>query len=102
MGVWGRKFVEFSLIIVPLQLPDDETECKGKNNCVPGYVSTHSNGKKPTARVPSSLCCDTSVLCLPSCEGSSISLKSPCSHCLTPKRTEREAQIFLLGESRWA
>lgn len=53
----GREFVEFSVIIVPLQLPDDKTECKVKNNCVPGYVSTHSNGKKPAARAPFSLCC---------------------------------------------
>lgn len=97
--VWAREFIEFSVIIVPLQLPDDKTECKVKNNCVPGYVSTHSNGKKPAERAPSTLCCDTSVLCLPSCKASSISLQSP--HSLTPKRTEREAQIFLLGESRW-
>lgn len=42
----------------------------------------------------------SSMLCLPSCEGSSVSLQSPCSHSLTAKRTEREAQIFLLGEAQ--
>lgn len=42
----------------------------------------------------------SSMLCLPSCEGSSVSLQSPCSHSLTAKRTEREAQIFLLEEAQ--
>jgi len=92
VGVRGRELVEFSVIIVPLQLPDDNTECKVKNDCIPGYVSTHSNGKKSAAKPAFSRCCDISVLCLPSCEGSSISFQSPCS--LTPKRTEREVRIF--------
>lgn len=55
VGVWGREFIEFSVIIACFQLPDDKTECRVKNNCVPGYASTHSNGKKPAARGPFSV-----------------------------------------------
>lgn len=95
MGVQGRGFSEFYVTIVPLQLPDDETKCKEKKDCVPGYVSTHSNGKKPAAKAHFSLGCGASVLCTPCCEGSSISLQSP-SLSLTCKRTDREAPVFLL------
>lgn len=54
--------LEFCLIVVPVQLPDDKTECSKNNSCVPGYVSTHSNGRKLAARALSfcvviSLCC---------------------------------------------
>ncbi|KFW65146.1 P2X purinoceptor 4, partial [Pygoscelis adeliae] len=34
------------------ELPDDETECKEKSDCVPGYVSTHSNGIQTGDCVP--------------------------------------------------
>lgn len=96
VGVWGRGFSGFYLTIVPLQLPDDQTKCEVNNNCVPGYVSTHSSGKKPAAKVAFSLGRGASVLYLPCCEGSSISLQSPCSLSLTCDRTEVEAQIFVL------
>lgn len=96
MGVQGRGFSELYVTIVPLQLPDDKTECKEKNDCAAGYVSTHSSGKKPAAKAPFSLGCGASVLCTPCCEGSSISLQSPSSLSLTYKRTDKGAQIFLL------
>lgn len=51
VGVWGREFVDFSVIIVPLQLPDDTTECKVNKDCVPGYVDIHSSGKNLLQRL---------------------------------------------------
>ncbi|NXS24326.1 P2RX4 protein, partial [Mystacornis crossleyi] len=34
------------------ELPDDQTECTVKNNCVPGYVSTHSSGIQTGECIP--------------------------------------------------
>ncbi|NXW18017.1 P2RX4 protein, partial [Circaetus pectoralis] len=34
------------------ELPDDKTECKVKKDCVPGYISTHSNGIQTGECVP--------------------------------------------------
>ncbi|KAF2987560.1 hypothetical protein EK904_013233 [Melospiza melodia maxima] len=34
------------------ELPDDQTKCEVKNNCVPGYVSTHSSGIQTGECVP--------------------------------------------------
>ncbi|NXS72668.1 P2RX4 protein, partial [Pandion haliaetus] len=34
------------------ELPDDKTECKVKEDCVPGYISTHSNGIQTGECVP--------------------------------------------------
>ncbi|XP_074461987.1 P2X purinoceptor 4 isoform X1 [Larus michahellis] len=52
-------FVMTNVILTPNQrqghcpeLPDDKTECKVNNNCVPGYVSTHSSGIQTGECVP--------------------------------------------------
>ncbi|OXB84941.1 UNVERIFIED_CONTAM: hypothetical protein H355_016063 [Colinus virginianus] len=34
------------------ELPDDNTECNDSSSCVPGYVSTHSNGIQTGACIP--------------------------------------------------
>ncbi|XP_053815797.1 P2X purinoceptor 4 isoform X2 [Vidua chalybeata] len=34
------------------ELPDDQTKCEVKNNCIPGYVSTHSSGIQTGECVP--------------------------------------------------
>uniref|UniRef100_A0A669PV96 P2X purinoceptor n=1 Tax=Phasianus colchicus TaxID=9054 RepID=A0A669PV96_PHACC len=34
------------------ELPDDNTECNNNSSCVPGYVSTHSNGIQTGACIP--------------------------------------------------
>lgn len=59
-----EELVELCLITVPVQLPDDNTECNNNSSCVPGYVSTHSNGRKLAAGAPCVLCYHCVVLSL--------------------------------------